>query len=304
MADFDLRSLHENEVVLHFGGRLNEVDAFTFSNALIAFGEAIQEINRQLNPETKISVSIDGVGGGSFRAKIKTSSKFLGSLFKNLPSTVAGSLILSVLGNTIYGMAFPSQDNITITDNEVIIQNGSDRIIVPRNTYGATQKLTNPNAVKAHIGRAFAAMDEDPSISDFGLLAELTSHIPPAIIPRETFGQIAAAKDGAEPENDGRRFKDHEHAILTIVKAVFQRGNRKWEFVWNDHKISAPIKDEEFFTKLANREVLFGQGDQLDVTLRAYQVFDDINDVWINEYFEVIKVFDIRHRGKQGKLPD
>jgi hypothetical protein len=304
MADFDLRSLPENEIVLHFGGRPNEVDAFTFSNALIAFGEALQEINRQLNPDTKISVSIDGMGAGSFRAKIKTSSKFLGALFKSAAPTITSGVVIGVLTNIVYGMAFPNKENITITDNEVIIQNGADRIIVPRNMHDATQKLTNSRLIEKHVGRAFSAMEEDPSVTDFGILAEITDHLSLAVIPRESFEQIAAARFDEEPGQDGRRYRDHTHTILTIVKAVFQRGNRKWEFVWNSHKISAPIKDEEFFTKLANREILFGQGDELDVTLRAYQTFDDINAVWINEYFEVIKVFDVRRKARQPRLPD
>jgi hypothetical protein len=48
MPDIDLRNLPSDEFVLHFGGRPNEVDAFTFSNSLIAIAEALQEINRQI----------------------------------------------------------------------------------------------------------------------------------------------------------------------------------------------------------------------------------------------------------------
>ena len=72
MTEIDLRSSPENEIVLHFGGPPNEIDAFTFSNALLSISEAIREINRQLNPDEGVEITIDGLGGGSFRTKVKT----------------------------------------------------------------------------------------------------------------------------------------------------------------------------------------------------------------------------------------
>jgi len=44
-------------------------------------------------------------------------------------------------------------------------------------------------------------------------------------------------------------------------------------------RISAPIKSDEFFDKLATREYDFSQGDVLDVTLRVHQVRDEISGV-------------------------
>jgi hypothetical protein len=58
MADIDLGSLSPSDIVLHFGGRPNEVDAFTFSNSLIAFAEAISEINGQINENYSIEITI------------------------------------------------------------------------------------------------------------------------------------------------------------------------------------------------------------------------------------------------------
>ncbi len=81
MAEIDLRALSQNDVVLHFGGRPNEVDAFTFSTSLVALSEALLELNRQINPSLSIEITIEGIGPGSFRAKIGTKLKSLASFF-------------------------------------------------------------------------------------------------------------------------------------------------------------------------------------------------------------------------------
>jgi hypothetical protein len=74
MAEIDLSNFIGDEFVFHFGGRPNEVDAYTFANSLLAFSEAIREINQQANPGTKLEIVIEGLGHGSFRAKLKTAT--------------------------------------------------------------------------------------------------------------------------------------------------------------------------------------------------------------------------------------
>jgi hypothetical protein len=58
----DLRDLSGDDFVLHFGGRPNNVDAFTFGNALLSIGEAIREINQQINPDYSLEIAIDAHG--------------------------------------------------------------------------------------------------------------------------------------------------------------------------------------------------------------------------------------------------
>ena len=83
-----------------------------------------------------------------------------------------------------------------------------------------------------------------------------------------------------------------EPAKLTILKAVFKRGLRKWQFVWNGVPISAPIKDPTFFDKLEAREYVFGQGDVLDAVLRIRQGKDEETGVFMNDphSYEVVEV--------------
>ena len=297
MAEIDLSKLPDSEIVLHFGGRSNEIDAFTFSNSLVAFAEALQEINRQISPELAVEVAIEGVGPGCFRAKINTKIKSLGGLWRG----VGKPLLIGILASYIYERTLGTSTVIKVDSSMVVIEQGSNRIIIPRDVYDARQKLPRPQQIERHVARAFAAMEDDPSVTDFALMARIDDPTPPFAIPREDFPRLSTPELSAG--EDGRRYRD-ERTLVTIVKAVFERGNRKWEFVWQSGvRISAPIQDPTFFDKLASREFWFAQGDTLDVMLRVHQKFDDINGVYINEWYEIIKVFRVDHREHQGRLP-
>lgn len=297
MADIDIRKLPQTEIVLHFGGRPNEVNAFTFSNSLVAFAEALQEINRQTAPGTSVEISIEGVGPGSFRAKIATKLKPLSGLWKEVGKPVLVGVLATIIYHRVIGAANPV---IKVDDTEVVIQQGDDRIIVPRYIYDAHQRLPQPREVERHIARAFSAIEDDPSVTDFGLTASLEDSTPVVPVSREKFAILSAPVQPIPEE--GRRYRD-ERTKVTILKAIFQRGNRKWEFVWQGGvRISAAIQDAAFFDKLASGEFWFAQGDELDVVLRIHQKYDDVNGVHINEGYEVIRVFDITHRARQGRL--
>ena len=80
MATIDLRELSGDDFVLHFGGRPNNVDAFTFANSLLSISEALREINQQIKPDFSLEIDIASLGTGSFRARLKTRAKKLSKL--------------------------------------------------------------------------------------------------------------------------------------------------------------------------------------------------------------------------------
>ena len=297
MADIDLRSLSPSDIVLHFGGRPNEVDAFTFSNSLIAFAEAISEINGQINENYSIEITIEGLGPGSFRARITTHLKSLGGLLKH----DARNVIASLLASYIFLRLCPQEPpKIIVNDDSIVITTGSDRIIIPKATWEAKEKIKNPKVIEHHISTAFSVMAEDPSVSDFGIASSLSDPSPIGTINRSKFAAIARQYEEKEDDKN-KKFQD-ERTKLTVLKLVFERGNRKWQFVWNGIRISAPIKSDEFFDKLATREYDFSQGDVLDVTLRVHQVRDEISGVFINSDYEVIAVHGLEKMPRQRDL--
>jgi hypothetical protein len=284
MAEIDLRQLSGDQIVLHFGGRPSEVDAFTFSNALIAIGEAFREISRQVSPEFKIEVIIDGVGPGSFRARIKTSLKSIGGLFK--PSSE--NLILKLWALIVYERHSDGAI-IDITPDHAVLRDGDNVILLPLEVWHARERLPEPNAIEEKVAKTFEILDEDASVTDFGIVPNIGDDEPLAVIPRSDFPRLATPPS-LVTEEEGKRYRD-ERTKLIVIKAVLERSTRKWQFVWNGIRIPAPIKDDVFFEKPRNREVSFTQGDVLNVILRIHQRRDEANGVFLNERYEVIRVF-------------
>ncbi len=297
MATIDLRDTSDSDgFVIYFGGKPNEVDTYTFANALVAVADAFREINSQVNPGQAMELRLEALGEGSFKAKVKGKPTSLSSLLSSLSKYVVLPIFLAFLYDEIKG-----DDPIIVNENEVIIERGNDRIIIPRTAYDAAQKLPNKPSVRNHIAKAIGIVDKDENVESFGLYKDFSPDVPPLItIPREDFGRVRAI----ELEGDPNRRTKPENATLHVLKAVFQASNRKWDFVWNGVKISAPITDAAFLADLLQRVYLIGNGDALEVTLNISQKWDEQSSVWLNDSYSVEKVS--KHipakRSEQGNL--
>ena len=301
MATIDLRSFMSDEFVLHFGGRPNEVDAYTFGNSLIAFTDAIREINKQLFPDSPIEIVIDAVGMGSFRARVRTGAKKVSGLFKAQVAAVASGVAIGVLTNLVYDKIFSSPIQVITQDDSVIVQHGADRVIIPRMVFDAKKRLSNPAEIDRHISRGFDVLEEDPSVTDLGITPRIDDPSPVAVIPRDTFGRLATPGLIESEPLQGRVIE--EPADLVVVRAVLERSERKWQFVWRGIRISAPIKDATFFDRLGRHEFEFGQGDILQAMLTIHQRRDDVSGAYINDWYEVSRVMGRIPGPKQPGLP-
>lgn len=195
---------------------------------------------------------------------------------------------------------FTSEPKIVVSDDLVVIESGADRIIIPKNVAEAMERLPNRVQAERHIGRAFAAMEDDPSITEFGLLRHIDDPTPVAIVPRSSF-PVLAAPEATEP-SDKRRYRD-DRTNVTVVRAILEKSARRWQFIWQGIRIAAPIRDTTFFDKLASHEYWFAQGDSLDVLLRVHQIRDDMSGAFLNESYEVLTVYGIRHIERQQRFP-
>ena len=79
MGIIDLRKFDDDKIVVHFGGQLSSVDAYTFANSLVSLADLVRAINEVVNPGQNIEVRLDAVGPGSFRAVIKRVKKGFGA---------------------------------------------------------------------------------------------------------------------------------------------------------------------------------------------------------------------------------
>ncbi|CAG1004128.1 hypothetical protein [Geobacter sp.] len=242
-------SQFENSVVIHFDTEDNRINAYTLASTLVSLADAAKAANNTLNCGYEIEIVVEALGPGSFRAKIRavyTSSKNL------FAKEVLLGVVIGVLGNYIYERTL-SVDNKVIVEvktDEVIVQKGQDRVVIPRNVYDATRKAEkNPNFVKA-MSKTFETIASDEKINGIGLVAAMDSPPPNIIIPKMVLQQMATNT----PEDPDARVI-YEQVDLQIIKAILDKSKRKWEFMWRGIKISAPVVYQPFYVNFFAHEI-------------------------------------------------
>ncbi len=289
-------SQFEHSVVIHFETDDTRINAYTLASTLVAFADAAKAANATLNAGSEIEIVVEALGPGSFRARIRTLYASSKNLFSN--QLVVG-LAIGVLGNYIYERTLAVDDKVIVEvkTDEVVIQRGDDRVVVPRNVYDATRKVEkNPQFVQA-VARTFQAAASDEKVKSLGLVKSMDSPPPPIPIPRSTLLTLASQES---QELATRTIT--EQAELQIVKAILKKSNRKWEFVWRGVTISAPVTDQKFYVDFFAHEIKIAPGDTLDVTLAISQTKDSDTGIFTNIRYEVIEVHEHKPRIKQMLL--
>lgn len=274
----------ENSVVIHFDTDDTRINAYTFASTLVALADAARAANTTLNAGCEIEIVVEALGPGSFRALIRALYSSSRNLFAN---QIVMGLVLGVLGNYIYERTLAVDDKVTVEvkTDEVVIQKGNDRVIVPRNVYDATRRVEkNPQFVKA-ITRTFEAVAADDKVKSLGLVEKMDSPAPAIPIPRSTLLVLAS-----ETPDDPDSRVITEQAELQIVKAILKKSNRKWEFVWRGITISAPVVHERFYVEFFAHEITIAPGDTLEVTLAIKQTKDPDTGIYTNVGYEVLEV--------------
>ena len=308
MATVDLRALDGDQIVIHYGGALNSVDAYTFANSLIAFADTVRAVSEALEPGPRIEIRVEALGQGSFRAVVKKVPPGLTAFFRRGAESILWGYVAYLIIDRIHGQPDPTQ--IIINRDEVIISRpGGDKIIVPRTVYEGSPKLKADPKVQENITRTFEVIEEDDAVQNFGITPSIDYAEPLVQVPRDEFPRLTerhyalTAEDGTQLV--GRRER-REPARLLILKLWLKANNRKWSFEWNGVPISAPVKDLGFLARLEQREIVIGSGDALDVELRYTQLYDDKIGIYVNEpsTFEVTKVIDVIQREASRRLLD
>lgn len=189
-------------------------------------------------------------------------------------------------------MIAPEDTNIIINTNEVIIEKDANRVIVPREAYNRAIELPHGN-VGALVAQAIKAVEADPNVSSFGIISEYDGGSRPALmIERKDFATVRRRSEFKD--EDSKKRSRMVSATLPIVKAVFSKGNRKWDFVWNGVKIGANIEDAVFLADVLGRKYKIGAGDALDVEMRIEQEYDGDAGAWLNSSYHIEKVIEFR----------
>lgn len=286
----------ENTVVIHFDTDDTRINAYTFASTLTAFADAAKAANASLYPGSEIEIVVEALGPGSFRAQIRA----LYSAAKNLfADQLITGVVIGVIGNYIYERTLAVDDKVVveIKTDEVIVERGQDRIIVPRVVYDSTRQVEkNPQFVRS-MNKTFEAVAADQKINGIGLVSSMNSPPPKIPISRSSLVQLASMLID-EPES---RIVTEE-AELQIVRAILRKSNRRWEFVWRGITIAAPVLHEGFYHEFFAHKITIAPGDTLKVILGIRQSKDLETGIYTNVSYEVLEVREHIPRVRQMPL--
>jgi len=282
--------------VVYFDTPRHDINAYSLATSLIGLADAIREANAAVNPGYAVEVVVEALGDGSFRAIIRTLFESARNLFSN---EAVKAIVYGIIATYIYETALkvdrPVQ--VIVSDDQVIVESGSERIVVPKTVYEAKRKLEQSERFRTAIGQVVHGASRDESVVGIGLTHDQDSKRPPLYVPRERF----AIFDSNRVQEEGVR-EVVEFANLEISRAILARGNRKWEFYWRGVKISAPILDTGFFDRFFAHEITIAPGDGLRVVLRIVQRMSQDTGIFVNERYEVVEVLEHVPRMQQAGL--
>jgi hypothetical protein len=291
-------SKFEESVVLHFKTEGHRINAYTLASTLVSIADAAKAANSTLNAGYDVEITVEAVGPGSFRAKITALYKNSKNLFS---SQLVAGVIIGVLANYIYERTLAIEDGVTIQVNtdEVIIEKGDEKIVVPRKVYEATRQVEHNPQFKQAIVKTLKAIENDEKVEALGFVEEIDSPEPEVVIPRQSIINASLQLEAEEPTR-----VVEESVDLQIIKAILERSRRKWEFMWRGVKISAPVTDENFYVEFFAHDITIAPGDVLKVRLQIKQIRDPDTGIYSNQAYEIVEVFEHVPRLRQMNISE
>jgi len=295
MKVLDIREFEES-FVIHFGSEFKRINAYTLASSLVSLADATKEANSLVNPGYEVEVVVEALGPGSFKAKIKTIYHGIGNLFskQDLKSIALGIIAAYIYQNTLA----PNIDiNVKVDDNCVIIEQTDKKIIIPKTVHEALKYVEKSEKFKRDISKAIESVEKDDKIESIGIAKDFKDKKPPIEIPRDQFHRLTS-----NDENESPTRQITEYADLRILKAILERSKRKWQFVWQGVKISAPVLCPKFYNDFFDHKITIAPGDALKVKMKIYQVRVPDVGVYTNERYEIVEVLKHIPKLKQSRI--
>lgn len=288
---------YEGCFVLNFGTSGHKVNAYTLATALVGVADAARAANSVINPGYEIEIFVEALGEGSFKATIRTLYRGAGNLFSRGDlKTIA----LGVVASYIFQTAFTSDPTVVVnvTSDEVVIDHGSNKVIIPREIHDAMQQARESSGFERGIEATMQALEEDESISSMGIETESSEETVP--IARQQFANFV--RELNSPAEASAEFETEVE--LQVLRAILERTRRRWEFVWNGHLIAAPVVDDQFYDDFFAHRITLGPGDKLRAIMKVRQRRDPDTGVLINHSYEVVRVLEHIEQPRQMRIEE
>lgn len=288
----------DNEFVIHYGVDNHKINAKTFAESLIALTNSIKSANSIINPGFEIEIIVESTEIGSFKVNTKTIFNSVSSIFSK---DNIKNIVLGIIASIIYDLSKPSEEvKIIVNTDEYIIEKGNERIILPKDAQNYYDSIKNNEEVRKNIQDTFKVLQNDKLIDNISFDFTSVKKAPEFTIDKVAFPQIIATLN-SEPE-EVKQEKIIENTNVSIIRAILEKSNRKWQFVWNGIRISAPVSDDNFYVDFNSRKISIAPGDALRVNLKIVLKLDIESGLYINSEYEIIKVHEHIEGAKQTQL--
>jgi hypothetical protein len=293
MNTVDLR-VFKDEFIIHYGCEAHRVNANTFAQSLIRISEALKTADGFINPGYELEIYVEAIGIGSFRVSIKSFKKALSNIFSSgNVKNIALALIAAFIWQIIQG---EKETKVIVNDDSYILEIDDERIILPKDAQEYFETLKKVDSIKRNIRENFDVLQKDKNINDYGFTTDIKDKKPIFLIDQKQFPLLASEQDN---EDKKERI---EITKLLIVRAILEKSQRMWQFIWNGNKISAPIKDLSFFDSFIAHQIQIAPGDMFEVELKIIMEKDESIGLYLNKDYEVIKVLKHIPISKQSNL--
>jgi hypothetical protein len=296
--DYDLETPTDEEIILYFDVEAEWIDAQTFGNALISFDELYRAINFVINPGLEVEIEFIRSDQGSIRAVLKSIKKDT----KTLLGAPFALIVFPFLINILSSWVMSESVKVVVNDDSYIVEHGNERIVLPRHAEQKAKRVESDPSVRRSVRKLFSVVETDANVRAMDFRTPTAPEEPVIPIDRDKFAVLREIPDVLPTELLKHRQQPHYRQTVVVITAVLEKTRRKRQFLWNSHRISADIHDENFFDKLAQHEYEFGQGDTLVVDLIAEQELNEIVQAYETKTYHVTKVHSHHHGPKQPSM--
>jgi len=276
----------KDELILYFDTKDKSINAYTLASTLVALADSAKEANRIINPGYEVEIIVTALEQGSFKAIVKTVFKEVKNLFS---AESARAIILSIIAAMLYDKYFAQKQDIVVTINidTVIVSSQDERMVMPREIYDEKEKLKKSKIVTSKIDSIALSAKNDKRVDSIGYVSSNLSK-PEILIRREDIE--IAYKEAVFEDADLR--ENIEISTVEILRAILEKSNRLWEFVWHGNRISAPVVDESFYKKFIDHRITVAPGDKFSVKMKIIQKKDKGSGIFINSKYEIVEVIE------------
>lgn len=268
-----------------FGGDLHEIDADLLIESLVNYSLITQETVAYLSPGAQVNIKIKALKQGSFKVLLDLIAQNGVFTAENI-GIAAG--IVTIVGGLYKFKKWIAKNGKPesvrpIGEHNIEVSNNRGRITINNNVYNIYQENSK---VREKLRDTFLRLKENKDITGFSI-RDVVDGKDIFSVEKEDFSLLASSNDEVEQR---KQKVIQEKQELIVFKIVFQ-DKYKWEFVYQGRKISASIKDNDFFNKIEKGAIAFRSGDRLIVDLEIEQIFNEAVNSFINSgSYYILKV--------------